>query len=140
MANINLPVWTFIPLLWDTLDYINDQYDIWWQCKNQKRIIMSSFWKKNQLYHLTLTHTSVFLDIFLEAMATFYLLILLVLWKVAVKEWQSIQISTIFFSVCMCFKRTFKDIYRISSYNCRGNYSFLNSSSEETIQVFISLM
>ena len=25
-------------------------------------------------------------------------------------------------------------IYRISSYNCRGNYSFLNSSSEETIQ------
>ena len=30
--------------------------------------------------------------------------------------------------------------YRISSYNCRGNYSFLNSSSEETIQVFISLM
>ena len=31
-------------------------------------------------------------------------------------------------------------IYRISSYNCRGNYSFLNSSSEETIQVFISLM
>ena len=36
-----------------------------------------------------------------------------------------------------------KDIkltYRISSYSCRGNYSFLNSSSEETIQVFISLM
>ena len=30
--------------------------------------------------------------------------------------------------------------YRISSYNCRGNYSFLNSSSEETNQVFISLM
>ena len=30
--------------------------------------------------------------------------------------------------------------YRISSYSCRGNYSFLNSSSEETIQVFISLM
>ena len=29
--------------------------------------------------------------------------------------------------------------YRISSYDCRGNYSFLNSSSEETIQVFISL-
>ena len=25
-------------------------------------------------------------------------------------------------------------IYRISSYNCRGDYSFLNSSSEETIQ------
>ena len=24
--------------------------------------------------------------------------------------------------------------YRISSYSCRGNYSFLNSSSEETIQ------
>ena len=24
--------------------------------------------------------------------------------------------------------------YRISYYNCRGNYSFLNSSSEETIQ------
>ena len=33
-----------------------------------------------------------------------------------------------------------KSMYRISSYNCRGNYSFLNSSSEETIQVFISLM
>ena len=31
-------------------------------------------------------------------------------------------------------------IYRISSYSCRGNYSFLNSSSEETIQVFVSLM
>ena len=31
-------------------------------------------------------------------------------------------------------------IYRISSYSCRGNYSFLNSSSEETIQVFLSLM
>ena len=30
--------------------------------------------------------------------------------------------------------------YSISSYNCRGNYSFLNSSSEETIRVFISLM
>ena len=30
--------------------------------------------------------------------------------------------------------------YRISSYNCRGNYSFLSSSSEETIQIFISLM
>ena len=30
--------------------------------------------------------------------------------------------------------------YRISSYSCRGNYSFLNSSSEETIQVFISLI
>ena len=27
-----------------------------------------------------------------------------------------------------------KTKYRISSYNCRGNYSFLNSSSEETIQ------
>ena len=25
-------------------------------------------------------------------------------------------------------------LHRISSYNCRGNYSFLNSSSEETIQ------
>ena len=33
-----------------------------------------------------------------------------------------------------------KNKYRISSYNCCGNYSFLNSSSEETIQVFISLM
>ena len=33
-----------------------------------------------------------------------------------------------------------KTVYRISSYSCRGNYSFLNSSSEETIQVFISLM
>ena len=31
-------------------------------------------------------------------------------------------------------------IYRISSYSCRGNYSFLNSSSEESIQVFVSLM
>ena len=30
--------------------------------------------------------------------------------------------------------------YRISSYSCRGNYSFLNSSSEETIRVFLSLM
>ena len=30
--------------------------------------------------------------------------------------------------------------YRISSYSCRGNYSFLNSTSEGTIQVFISLM
>ena len=36
--------------------------------------------------------------------------------------------------------RVFKVDYRISSYSCRGNYSFLNSSSEETIQVFISLM
>ena len=34
----------------------------------------------------------------------------------------------------------FRRNYRISSYSCRGNYSFLNSSSEETIQVFVSLM
>ena len=27
-----------------------------------------------------------------------------------------------------------KNVYRISSYSCRGNYSFLNSSSEETIK------
>ena len=27
-----------------------------------------------------------------------------------------------------------KTKYRISSYSCRGNYSFLNSASEETIQ------
>ena len=25
------------------------QYDIWWLCKNQKQIIMSSFWKKNTI-------------------------------------------------------------------------------------------
>ena len=30
--------------------------------------------------------------------------------------------------------------YPISSYSRRGTYSFLNSSSEETIQVFVSLM
>ena len=33
-----------------------------------------------------------------------------------------------------------RNAYCISSYNCRGNYSFLNSSSEETIQVFVPLM
>ena len=42
--------------------------------------------------------------------------------------------------VSLTVKMFRKKIYRISSYSCRGNYSFLNSSSEETIQVFISLM
>ena len=69
-------------------------------------------------------------------------------WQIFLYRFQFQNKWSIFFnrkSVCLWqnfFPLVYRKevMYRISSYSCCGNYSFLNSSSEETIQVFISLM
>ena len=60
------------------------------------------------------------------------------LWQIAANFWFSKRTKDRHWQSKLY--NTVSSIYRISSYSCRGNYSFLNSSSEETIQVFISLM